>query len=189
MKRKLKLQMQTSLDGFVSTGPNDEQGWVTWALAEIQNDVLEISDSTDTILLGRKLAVDYIPFWLDTATKPDHEMIELAKRIVSARKIIFSKTLDKAAWPNTELAKGDLVEEVDRLKQAPGKGLVVYGGSEFVSALIEKGLIDEFHFFVNPVVLGKGVPVFNQLNAIQQLKLKRSKTYPCGIVLLSYEKK
>lgn len=66
--RKLKLQVQMSIDGFVSTGPNDEQKWVTWAWGEIRPYVLELLDATDTILIGRKLAVDYIPYWQDVNT-------------------------------------------------------------------------------------------------------------------------
>ena len=66
--RKLKLQMQISLDGFNSTGPNDEQKWVTWAWDEIKQDVLNLASGCDTELIGRKLAVDYIPYWTDTLT-------------------------------------------------------------------------------------------------------------------------
>src|SRR4030066_695520 len=109
--RKLKLQVQISIDGFVSTGPNDEQKWVTWAWDEIRPHVLELFDSSDTILIGRKLAVDYIPYWQDVNTKPDDPMYEVAKRIVSAKKIVFTKTLDKSAWNNTELAKGNLADD------------------------------------------------------------------------------
>ena len=83
--RKLKLQMQTSIDGFVSTGPNDEQHWATWAWEEIRSHVLELSDSSDTIVIGRKLAADYIPYWEDVNTKPDDPMHEVAKRVVSAK--------------------------------------------------------------------------------------------------------
>jgi dihydrofolate reductase len=187
--RKLKLQMQTSLDGFVSTGPNDEQTWVTWAWDEIKQYVLDLLDTSDTIIIGRKLAVDYIPYWQNTLTKPDDPMHEVAERIVSAKKVVFTKTLDKSEWNNTELAKGNLTDEIKKLKSQGGKDIMVYGGSSFVSALIKEGLIDEFHFFVNPVALGKGVPVFGQVNNFQQLKLKKSITYDSGIVMLNYQPK
>ena len=149
--RKLKLQVQMSIDGFVSTGPNDEQKWVTWAWAETRPYILGLLDSTDTILIGRKLAVDYIPYWQDVNTKPDDPMYEVAQRIVRAKKVVFTKTLDKSEWDNTELAKGDLVDEIKKLKNQSGKDMIVYGGSSFVSAIIKEGLIDEFHLFVNPV--------------------------------------
>ncbi len=185
--RKLILQMQASLDGFVSTGPNDEQNWVTWDLDGIKQYLIDLLDATDTILIGKKLAIDYIPFWEDTVTRPDDPMYEFAKRIVSAKKIVFTKTLNKSAWPNTELATGDLVQEVNKLKSQPGKDIVVYGGSTFVSALIKQRLIDEFRFYINPVVLGKGVSVFSEINNAQQLKLKNFVALDSGIVMLTYE--
>ena len=187
--RKLILQMQTSLDGFVATGPNDEQAWVTWALDEIKPHVIELLDSTDTILIGRKLAVDYIPFWQDTFNKPEDPMFEFAKRIVAAKKIVFTKTLDQSSWANTELAKGNLVDEITKLKNQDGKDLVVYGGSSFVSALIKEGLIDEYQFYINPVVLGKGVPVFDQIDSFRPLTLIKSTVFPSGIILTTYRPK
>ncbi len=185
--RKLKLQMQISVDGFVATGPNDEQKWVTWVWDEIKQYVTELIDTTDTIAIGRKLAVDYIPYWQTVVTKPDDPMFEVAKRIVSAKKIIFTKTLNKSEWDNTELAKGNLVDEFINLKGREGKDIIVYGGSSFVSSLIREGLINEFHLFVNPVALGTGVPIFDKLDSARQLKLKKSFVYDCGIVLLNYD--
>ncbi|MGE5805472.1 MAG: dihydrofolate reductase family protein [Ignavibacteria bacterium] len=181
--------MQMSIDGFVSTGPNDEQKWVTWAWEEIRTHVLGLLDSSDTILIGRKLAVDYIPYWQDVNTKPDDRIYEAAQRIVRAKKVVFTKTLDKSIWDNTELAKGGLADEIIKLKKQNGKDIMVYGGSSFVSAIIKEGLIDEFHLFVNPVALGHGGAIFDQLKNVRQLKLKNSVVYPCGIVLLHYEPK
>src|SRR5688500_4772348 len=135
--RKLKLQVQMSVDGFVSTGPNDEQRWVTWAWDEIRPHVMELLNSSDTILIGRKLAVDYIPYWQDVYTKPNDPMHEVAKGIVSAKKVVFTKTFNGtedmvAEWRNTELAKGKLEDEIKRLKSQSGKDIIVYGGSSFV---------------------------------------------------------
>lgn len=187
--RKLKLQMQMSLDGFVSTGPNDEQLWVTWAWKEIREHVLWLLDSSDTILIGRKLAIDYIPYWLDVNLKPDDPMFEVGQRIVKTKKVVFTKTLEKSEWNNTILAKGDLAEEINSLKNRDGDDIIVYGGTSFVSALIKEGLIDEFHFFVNPVALGRGESIFEQLENPSQLRLKKSIVYDCGIVMLNYEPK
>ena len=185
--RKLKLQMQMSLDGFVSTGPDDEQKWVTWALDDIYPHVMELLDSVDTILIGRKLAIDYIPYWQEVVTKPDDPMHGFAQRIVAAKKVVFTKTLAKSEWENTELAKGDLAEEIKRLKSQNGKDIIVYGGSSFVSSLVKAELIDEFHFLVNPVALGKGDSIFDKLDTFRQLKLKTSIVYDSGIVMLNYE--
>ncbi len=187
--RKLKLQMQISIDGFVSTGPNDEQHWVTWAWEETRPYVLELNSSADTMVIGRKLAVNFIPHWQNAVTKPDEPMRELAKLIVDFKKIIFTKTLEKSDLDNTELAKGNLVDEIKKLKSQGGKDIMVVGGSSFVSNLIKSELIDEFHFFVNPVAIGKGVPIFDKLDNFRQLKLRRSIAYNCGIVLQNYELK
>ena len=184
--RKLKLQMQVSLDGFASAGPNDEQKWVTWALKEIYSYVTGIYESTDTILIGRKLAMDYIPYWQDTFTKPDDPMHEFAVKIVTSKKIVFTKTLKKSEWDNTEIATGDLVEEIKKLKSQPGKDMVVYGGVSFVAALIKEQLIDEIHLFLNPVAIGQGESPFSALDGFQQLKLQRCVPFPSGIVLLTY---
>ena len=185
--RKLHLQMQMSVDGFVSTGSNDEQKWVTWAWAEIRHYVLDLAGSADTGIIGRKLAGDYIPYWLYTFAKPEDPMYEVAKIKATQKKIVFTKTLETSEWQNTELAKGNLVEEVIKLKSQSGKNIVVYGGSSFVSALLKERLIDEFHFFVNPIALSRGISVFSQLEAWQALRLKKVIPFDSGIVLLNYE--
>jgi dihydrofolate reductase len=187
--RKLKLQMQVSLDGFNSTGPNDEQKWVTWAWDEIKQYVLDLANSADTEIIGRKLAIDYIPYWIDTYTKPEDPMYEAAKIKAKQKKIVFTKTLDKSIWDNTELAKGDLKDEINKLKNQGGKDIIVYGGSSFVSSLTKEGLIDEFHFFVNPIAIGKVVSAFQELANWQELKLQKVITFNSGLVLLHYNKK
>lgn len=186
--RKLKLQMQISLDGFNSAGPNDEQKWVTWAFDEIKQDIHELANSCDTEIIGRKLAVDYIPFWSDTLSQPNSELYDTSKIKAKQKKVVFTKTLEESTWENTVLAKGDLKEEVNKLKSQSGKDIIVYGGSSFVANLVKEGLIDEFYLFINPVALGQGTAIFEQLNGWQQLKLVNSKSYNCGIILLTYSK-
>lgn len=186
--RKLKLQMQISIDGFVSTGPNDEQRWVTWAWDEIAPQVLALNSGADTMVIGRKLAVDFVPYWLEVAKRPQDPMNALAKIIVGFRKVIFTKTLEKSDWINTEVNQGDLVSEIEQLKRQPGRDIMVVGGSSFVADLIKAGLVDEFHLFVNPVALGKGEAIFGGLNGFAPMRLVNSITYDCGIVMLHYEK-
>jgi dihydrofolate reductase len=187
--RKLKLQMQITLDGFNSTGPNDEQRWVTWDLDGIKQYVIDLLDSSDTIIIGRKLAIDYIPYWEDVNKNNDDPMYEFATRIVNAHKVVFTKTLAQSIWNNTELAEGDLSGEINKLKSRKGKDIIVYGGSSFVAALIKEGLIDEFHFFLNPIATGKGVSAFEQLENWQPLELKKTITCNSGLVILHYDKK
>ena len=102
--------MQISLDGYNAAGPNDQQKWVTWDLDGVRSHVVELLDSADTILLGRKLAVDYIPFWLRTVENAKDPMHDFATRIVDAHKVVFTRTLTESPWPNTKLATGDLPE-------------------------------------------------------------------------------
>lgn len=186
--RKLKLQMQVSLDGFVSTGPNDGQQWVTWAWDEISQYVLDLHGSCDSMIIGRKLAVDFIPYWQDVVTRPDEPMQQLAKHIVEFRKYVFSGTLTESPGTNSVIVNGDLTTEVNALKKKDGRDILVVGGGSFVSSLVSESLIDEYHLFLNPVVLGKGISIFEQLTGFRQLTLNNCIRYPSGIVLLCYGK-
>ena len=180
--------MQVSIDGLNATGPDDAQKWVTWAWDEIKQYVLALSASCDTELIGRKLAVDYIPFWRETLLQPESMMYEAAQIKAEQKKIVFSRTLRQSVWEDAVLAKGPLADEVAQLKRENGKDLIVYGGSGFVSSLVKERLIDEFHLFVNPVALGNGVSLFDNLDDWQPLRLVQSRTFDSGIVLLHYEK-
>lgn len=184
--RKLKLQVQISVDGFIA-GKNQEMDWMIWNWDDaLKKYVTEITKPVDCIILGRKLAQGFIPHW---AAKPEGEDPWAIEKFNNTKKVVFSKTLKKSEWANTLLATGDLVEEITKLKQQDGKDLIAYGGGAFVSALIQAGLIDEFHLFVNPVALGEGMTIFKGLNHQQGLALKRSTAFDCGIALLCYERK
>lgn len=179
---RLKLQMQLTVDGFVANGPNDDVAW-----NEIEPYCRDLLDSADTIVLGRKTAVEFIPYWATAATRHDDPWCEVAKRIAGAKKVVFSRTLERSEWDNTYIEKGDIVDKIQRLKDTNKKDIIVYGGISFVSALIKKRLIEEFHLFVNPIALGAGGRVFDGIGASQRLKLLESIAYNSGLVLLSYE--
>ena len=185
--RKLKLQVQISVDGYIA-GPNGEMDWMVWNWDdELKKYVTDLTDSIDCILLGRKMAPEFISHWAKVAANPDNPEFTAGKKFTDTPKVVFTKTLDESEWENTALATGDLVEEVKKLKQKEGKDIIVYGGASFVSSLIKEGLIDEFHLFVNPAALGNGMPIFERLDKKQSLTLKRSVAFDCGIVLLCYE--
>lgn len=186
--RKLKLQMQVSIDGFVA-GPNGEMDWMLFNWDdELKNYVSGITEPVDCIILGRKLAQGFIPAWSSRIADPA-TADAFAHKMVETPKIVFSKTLENSEWENVELAKGEVTQEITQLKEQPGQDIIVYGGSSFVSSLIKSGLIDEYHLFMNPVALGKGLPIFSSLEERQNLNLLRSKAFDCGIVLLCYEPK
>lgn len=184
--RKLKLQMQMSLNGFVG-GPNGELDWMTWDWSEdIKTYVTDLTNSMDTIILGRKLAEGFIPYWADVKATPDHPENEAGKTFTDTPKIVFCKTLNKSLWDNTTVVNGNLVEEVHKLKEQQGKDLIAYGGARFVSSLIKQDLIDEYHLFVNPVAIKEGLTIFDKIPDMKKLSLTDSKKFDCGINLLCY---
>ena len=97
--------------------------------------------------------------------------------------------LENSEWENTVLAKGELVEEITRLKEQEGGDIIAYGGGTFVSSLIKANLIDEYHLFINPTAIGSGMSIFKGLENRLALQLKKSTSFPCGIVTLCYEVK
>jgi len=185
--RKLKLQVQISVDGFVA-GPNGELDWMTWDMDEkIGQRINEITDSCDTILLGRKMADGFVTHWTEALEQPDTPEGEFAKRMVGYRKYVFTKTLDESPWANTTLAKGDVVEEVNAIKAQGGKDIVVYGGATFVSSLVNHDLIDEYNLFINPTAIGEGMRIFRDVGGAFRLRLVDATPYECGITVNRYE--
>jgi len=188
--RKLKLQVQVSIDGFVAR-PDGASDWMTWDWDdELKKYVIELTDSVDTILLGRKMTEGFISYWTDVVTnKTDSPEYDFAKKMVNIPKFVFTKTLDKHNWKNTKLAKGNISDEVNQLKKQNGKGIIVYGGAGFVSSLIKNNLIDEYHLFINSSSIGKGMTIFSGVADKFDLELVKSKAYDCGIVVNHYEPK
>jgi len=99
-------------------------------------------------------------------------------------KIVFSKTLDQVKW-NSRLVRGNIADEVNKLKEQPGKAMSV-GGAEIASTFMQLGLIDEYRLFMNPVVLGGGTPFFPSLHNPINLRLVEARTFSSGVVLLRY---
>lgn len=188
--RKLKLQMQITVDGFVA-GPNGELDWMTgWdSDDELKKYESEIADAVDTLLMGRKMTDEFFNTWTKAAENPDSPDNAFGKRMVDIPKVVFTKTLDESPWANTVLAKGDLVEEVKSRKNQSGKDILVYGGANFVRSLIKENLIDEYNFFVNPTAIGNGMTIFKDLENKLSLQLVKAKDFDCGVVLHCYEAK
>ncbi len=187
--RKLKLQVQMTVDGFMG-GPNGEMDWVSFNWDEgVVRYVTELTESMDCIVLGRKLAEGFIPHWAGVAADPNNPEVASGKTFTETPKVVFSKTLESSKWENTTIAKGDLVEEITKLKQQAGNDIIVYGGATFVSALIKAGLIDDLHLFVNPIAIGNGMAIFKELESKQALTLVKATPFACGIVVLHYAPK
>ncbi len=187
--RKLKLQVQMTIDGYIA-GPNGEMDWMSqnWD-DDLKDYVTALTEHVDGILLGRKLAEGFIPYWASVAADENNAEVWAGKKFTDTPKVVFSKTLEQSAWANTALAKGDIAAEVNKLKAQEGKDLIAYGGATFVSSLIEHGLIDEFHLFINPAAIGSGLAIFNAQTGRQNLKLVKATPFDCGIVVMHYEKR
>ncbi|GAB3415998.1 dihydrofolate reductase family protein [Niabella aquatica] len=183
--KKVKLQMQTTINGYVG-GLNGESDWMTWNPdTEFTAFLNTMLDTSDTLLLGRKTAESIIKYWEhEAAQNPAHPF---AKKIADIRKVVFTNTLNQSPWNNTNLAKGNLAEEIANLKKREGKDILVFGGADFVSSLIEEELIDEYHLIVNPTAMGNGMTIFNSPDRIQKFTPIASKLYPGGKIVLSYK--
>jgi dihydrofolate reductase len=182
--RKLKLQMQMTVDGYVA-GPKGQLDWMSGAWEEdILGFIHQLTDSSDTILMGRKMTNEFVSYWENVVNnQPDSGEIDIAKKMVHLRKIVFSKTQKTIAGTNVEVENGDLTHAVNALKSQAGKDIVVYGGANFVSSLVDANLIDEYYLFINPVSIGEGLSIFkNRLT----LQLADSTAYKNGIVVNKY---
>jgi dihydrofolate reductase len=188
--RKLKLQVQITADGFVA-GPNGEADWMTPINHSDEQQTAYVNalmDSFDTILLGRKMNDGFVDHWAKVSENPESPAYSTAQKMVNTPKVVFSKTVRESIWANTTVANGDLVEEVEKLKQKDGKDIIVYGGANFVSNLIKENLIDEFYLVINPTAIGRGLTIFGNLEDRLKLKLVQSTTFSNGKVVNHYER-
>lgn len=192
--RKLILQMQTSVDGFVGRS-GDGPGWQVWDWgpecpwdARLKARFNAVFRAVDTILLSRKiLEGGYLDHWTQFARDyGDNPDFDFARRIVEARKVVFSNTLQNAKWTRVELARRPLVEEIKILKAETGRDMIAFGGAGFASALIANDLVDEYQFYVNPVALGEGLSIFEARETDANLQLREAEDYGCGVVVVRY---
>ncbi|MDB5017302.1 MAG: deaminase [Mucilaginibacter sp.] len=189
--RKLKLQIQTSLDGFVA-GPNGEGDWLFLsgkndpeALQQVIAFNVELASSSDTLLMGRKMAgPGFFKHWENVAHNlPDNPWHQMAQLIVNLRKIAFSRSEINLSGRNLEVENGNLATVVQALKEQPGKDILVYGGADFVSSLISLNLIDEYYLIICPVAIGAGLSIFKERKI---LKLESSIAFKHGKILNKY---
>ena len=189
--RKLKLQMQITIDGFVA-GPNGEQDWVFLSgkqdpdtLQKIIGFGVDLATSCDTLLMGRKLAASGFCSYCENVAdnQPDNPWHPLAQLIADHRKIAFSHSETSLPGRNLEVENGDLATVIQSLKKQPGKDILVYGGADFVSSLVSFNLIDEYYLVVNPVAIGSGLSIFKERKV---LELESSIAFKHGKVINKY---
>ena len=176
--------MMVSLDGFIE-GPNQELDWHIID-EELHTFVNNQQAEIDTYLYGRRLYELMADYWPTADTDPSvpEYIIEFAHIWKKMPKIVFSKTLEQVDW-NSRLVRGNIAEEIKKLKQQPGQDMAL-GGPTLASSCMQLGLIDEYQLFIHPVVLGKGTPFFPLLDSKINLRLVETHTFGSGVVYLRY---
>lgn len=186
--RTVVLFMHTTLDGFVA-GLNGEMDWIN-ADDEMFAFAGKQTDQADTALYGRVTYEMMNGYWPTAGDQPNaskHD-IEHSQWYNKVLKVVLSKTIKGSGLKNTKIISENLSENINELKQKDGKNILIFGSATASHSLFSKGLIDEFWLFVNPVVIGQGIPLFKGITEITKLTLIESKTYSCGVVGLHYSK-
>ena len=174
-------RFQCDVAGRLLRRPQQGEDWIIkgeefFAYAE---DMLR---SADTLLFGRTTYLLMAGYW------PFAAKDEIAEHMNHLAKVVFSGTLEKADWNNSRLVKTDAAEEVLRLKQQPGKDIVILGSATLASFLLQQGLIDEYRVILNPVLIGAGNPLFKEIKQTLRLRLQQTKLFATGVVVLITKK-
>ena len=182
--RKLVASFFISLDGVVQgPGPEEDFELAGWTMPYWDDDIAAFvqagMEAADTLLLGRVTYQGFAAAFA-SSTGPDAEIMN------NYRKYVVSTTLEQADWNNSSLIKGNVAEEVAKLKQQPGRDIGMSGSGTLVQSLLQAGLIDELNLLIYPVVLGRGKRLFED-GSNRTLKLKQSKTSSSGVLLTTYQ--
>ena len=177
--RPVVLQMGVTLDGFV----HGAKGYEDWGLPPEEADVVAWKVASlreaGTHNMGRATYEAMASVWPTTTGVYADAMNEIPK-------VVFSRTLTRADWPESRIASGELAGDVDRLKREPGGVIVAHGGATFVDALIRESLIDEYRLVIHPVAIGHGTGLFGALREPFRLDLVEAHTFPSGTMIHTY---
>ncbi|HEV8273544.1 MAG TPA: dihydrofolate reductase family protein [Chitinophagaceae bacterium] len=186
--RNLIFFMHTSLDGFVA-GPNGEMDWIK-VDEEMFDFVATMTDQADTALYGRVTYEMMQSYWPKAGEQPNaskHDK-EHSAWYNKVSKIVLSKTISEKGLDNTVVISDQLADKINKIKKQDGKNILIFGSPGASQSLLNQGLIDEFWLFVNPIILGQGMPLFKDITGTTKLKLVESKTFACGVIALHYAK-
>jgi dihydrofolate reductase len=187
--RNIIVSMRVTLDGFIA-GPQGEMDWMEEFLDEaLATYESELQKTVDTALFGRVTYQGFESYWPKVALDPasPQGLVEYAHHLNAMRKLVFSKTLTRVEWTNAILVREMVPEEITKMKQEPGRDMLIHGSASIVQTLTKLGLIDKYQLLVFPVVLGSGKPLFQDIKDRVPLKLVETQTHPSGVVLLSYQ--
>ena len=183
--RKLLVFNSVTVDGYFT----DKDGDMSWAHKQDDPEwnafTAENAKSGGELLFGRVTYDLMASFWPTPAAAKMFP--EVAEGMNKSPKVVFSRKMDQASWNNTRVIKGDLAEEIRKLKQAPGDGLVLMGSGSIISQIALAGVIDEYQMVVNPLALGKGRTMFDGIKDQLNLTLASTRAFKNGNVLLTYK--
>ena len=181
--RDLILQMQMTIDGYVGT----PDGNVDWAFPAFDDEFtrwgVESLWQAGVHVMGGVTGKGLAEYWPSPTEARD---LPFAPPMNETPKVVFSKTLGSLDWNQTRIARGDLVDEINALKQEEGRPILAHGGARFARSLVKLGLIDEYHLMVHPVVLGEGQTIFPSLEPALRLHLIEARPFESGCVLHVY---
>jgi dihydrofolate reductase len=182
---RLAVFNNVTLDGYFS-GPGGDLSWSHKGSEDPEwRSFVEGNASGGSRLLFGRITYDLMAsYWPTPAAMKNSP--DVAEGMNNMPKFVFSRSLDKVEWSHATLVKGDLVEEVRKMKDGSGEDLTILGSGSIVSQLAQAGLIDEYQLIVHPVVLGKGKTMFEGITKQPALKLIRTRAFNNGNVLLSY---
>ena len=186
--RNLIFFMHTSLDGFVA-GPNGEMNWIK-VDEEMFDFVATMTEQADTALYGRVTYEMMQSYWPKAGEQPNaskHDK-EHSAWYNKVSKIVLSKTISEKGLDNTVVISDQLADKINKIKKQDGKNILIFGSPRASQSLLNQGLIDEFWLFVNPIIVGQGMPLFKDITETTKLKLVESKTFACGVIALHYKK-
>jgi dihydrofolate reductase len=182
--RKLAVFNNVTLDGYFAD-INGDMSWAHKQDAEFKAFVADNAKGGGVLLFGRITYELMAGYWPTPQAIKNDPIV--AERMNNLPKVVFSRTLDKAAWNNTKLVKADLAAEIRKMKKEPGKGMAILGSGSLVAQLAQEGLINEYQIMVNPVVLGRGRTMFDGVKEKLTLRLTKTRAFGNGNVLLCYE--
>src|SRR5688572_29618502 len=174
--------MHLSLDGYAA-GPNGELDFMSYD-EELAQWADQLVKTVGSPVYGRTTYQLMESYWPTVLKKPDapKQSLAHAQWVENVPKIVFSRTLNEATWNNTRLIKENIAGEIEKLKQEPGKDLVIFGSPGLAADLMNLGLIDEYKFTVHPVIVGNGLSVFKNNHTKSKLKLEDTSTLKSGVV-------
>ena len=178
--------MHISLDGFVA-GPNGEMDWIK-VNEEIFDHVGKRISQGDTSLYGRvtyEMMENYWPTAADKPTASNHD-IQHSKWYKKVHKVVLSKTMNDEGLNNTKIISDNLTERINEIKQQTGEDILLFGSPTATHSLMQLNLIDGYWLFVNPVILGRGIPLFIDIKEKIKLNLLTTRQFNCGVTELNY---